>query len=101
MSGSWRRWDTVIIPPKVFDSIKSLPENEMSFYGALDTVRSIGPLHVTSLQVLTVMKRFLHHLTTIKVPEEGGDTPMLKALAIDLPRHLSEYTRFTSNAKSD
>jgi hypothetical protein len=38
-----------------------------------------------------MFERFLHHFTTIKVPEEGGDTPMLKALAIDLPRHLREW----------
>ncbi|KJX97743.1 cytochrome p450 like protein [Zymoseptoria brevis] len=72
VGGSWRRWDTVILPPKTFDSIKSLSEDSLSFYDALDT-------------------RFLHHLTTIKVPEEGGDTPILKALAIDLPRHLKNH----------
>ncbi|KXT11100.1 hypothetical protein AC579_651 [Pseudocercospora musae] len=72
VSGSWRRWDTVILPPKLFDSIKSLPENELSFYDALDT-------------------RFLHHLTTIKVPWDGGDIPMLRALAMDLQRHLVNH----------
>jgi hypothetical protein len=39
IGGTWRRWDTVILPPKIFDSIKSLPEDTLSFYDALDTAR--------------------------------------------------------------
>lgn len=45
VGGTWRRWDTVILPPKVFDSIKSLSEDELSFYDALDKVH-YGPLLV-------------------------------------------------------